>query len=143
MAASSTNHESTVAREAARQMIETLQATPFDEVFVTYNLTNLDDPGGLGTAPGVNFDVPGLDARDGDADGLVGEIIFPTTNGLTVNESVVDRGLGCPRDLNGDGDTDDNLGNGLFSLLPVVVRLEWRGSSGQAKFELRTQLADY
>ena len=51
--------------------------------------------------------------------------------------------MGMPRDLDGDGVIDALDHSGDYRLLPVLVRVAWRGSSGPAKLEFRTMLADY
>lgn len=145
MAATSTNFESSVAKEAGRTMIETMQAEDFDQVFALYNDYDADDPV-FGASPGESFPVFGLDPLPDDPDGMVGEILFPTAGAALkglLNESVKDKRFGCPRDLNGDKDTLDQIPSGDYGLLPVVVRLEWMGSAGPSSLELRTLLANY
>jgi len=51
--------------------------------------------------------------------------------------------LGCPRDLNGDGDDDDHLVSGGvdgYVILPVTVRLKWRGAAGDCLQEYHAVL---
>jgi hypothetical protein len=134
------------ATQAARQMMESIQAQAFEEAFRYYNGTPADDPGGVGTAPGKDFDVPGLTPRPDDPDGHVGEVIFPTPPNLpgVLREDTVDAKLGMPRDLNGDG-----LINTLadysttYVILPVRVRVQWVGPGGPGVVELRTLLGNY
>jgi len=134
------------ATQAARQILESIQAQAFPEAFRYYNGTPEDDPGGIGTAPGKNFDVPGLQPRANDPDGRVGEVIFPTPAGepAVLRENTVETKLGMPRDLNGDG-----LVNTLadysttYVVLPVRVRVQWSGASGSGAVELRTLLGNY
>ena len=111
------------------------------EVFAAFNEDAADDPEGAGTAPGADFAVPGLSALSSDADGMVGKIIFPTIAG-ELREDVTDAALGMPRDLNGDGVTDSADHSGDFVLVPVRIRLEWRGSAGPRDMEFHTLLAD-
>ena len=51
-----------------------------------------------------------------------------------------DASLGMPRDLNGDGviDSEDHAGD--YVLLPVKVRVNWRGITGDRSFEVCTVL---
>lgn len=134
------------ATQAARQMLERVQAEAFAEAFRTFNGDPADDPGGAGTAAGKDFAVPGLSARLDDADGLAGEVIFPTPAGQpgALMENVVDTRLGMPRDLNGDSaiSTTTNYAS-TYTILPVRVRVQWVGPSGPGEVELRTMLGNY
>ncbi|MFN0249130.1 MAG: prepilin-type N-terminal cleavage/methylation domain-containing protein, partial [Kofleriaceae bacterium] len=140
-----TTREKTIATQAARRMIEEIEANVFAEAFWRYNALDTDDPGGTGTAQGANFAVLGLRAREDDADGMAGEIEFPIRPGFPGNlrEDIVNVPLGMPRDLNGDNviDTLNHAGN--YRILPVLVRVRWRGVSGNCVVELRTMLGDY
>lgn len=123
--------ESSRALEAARQMVERLQATPFDEVFTTF--------------AGQGFAVERLQAVAGDADGLPGELVFPTVEAggaLELREDVEQPLLGMPRDLDGDGLVDGEDHAAEHDLLPVIVRVRWRSPAGEARVELSTLLAD-
>lgn len=134
------NGETTLAHEAARQAIETVQSQTFDDVFALYNADPLDDPGGAGTGPGPDFTVTGLTAQAGDADGLVGQVLFPT-QGAQVREDVADAGWRMPRDLNADGAVDGLDHAGDYQLLPVRVRVQWRGISGPRVLDFETLLS--
>ena len=145
MAASRMDRETTLARQAARQVLETMQGAAFEDVFALYNANPLDDPGGAGTAPGNALAVFGLPPHPDDPDGLVGEILFPTTDVLGIpvlDETIQDAALGMPRDLNGDGDQADQLAIDEYAVLPVRVRFRWRGAAGDSSFEFRTVLMD-
>lgn len=146
MQAARTEREVTLARQAARQVLEQMQGEPLAQVFARYNASNLDDPGGVGTAPGNRFAVPGLQPRLDSPDGMVGEIVFPIVDVAGVaqlREDVVDAGLGMPRDLNGDGLVDSVDRSADYELLPVLVRISWRGRNGPAQVELKTLLASF
>jgi hypothetical protein len=140
------SHETALAREAGRRTIELLQSEEFAQVYALYNSNPADDPiGGPGSAPGSGIDVAGLQPMEGDVDGLVGEILFPTSDVggvLALREDVRSVAFGTPRDLNGDGVTDGLDHASDYQLLPVVVRFQWRSSKGTARFELRTLLAN-
>lgn len=125
----------------AQQTIERMQSGVFREVFVRFNATVADDPAG-GVSPGGNFAVPGLDAQPDDADGLAGRIIFPTPAAFpgSLLENMADDDLGLPRDLNADGVVDALNHATDYTLLPVTVRVEWRGQSGNRFVELQTYL---
>ena len=134
------NEDSARAYQAARSMVETLQSESPEDVFARYNDDPADDPGGAGTAPGRHFAVPGLRVQTGDADGFVGQVLVPATAGGALREDVDDQGFGLPRDLNGDGaiDGDDHADD--YILLPIRVRMEWTGNSGDRFFEYATML---
>lgn len=129
------NRETALAQEAVRRVMEEAHGVPFAELFATYNTSAADDPAGV-AAPGRNFAVFGLEPQSGDADGFVGEIRFPTTIVAGVEqlrEDVVDAELGMPRDLNnivvaGDDLLDHSLD---YRVLPMRVRVSWRGVSGE------------
>ena len=138
--ATTTTHEGTLAKEAARMMLETVQAAPFDEAFALYNDDPEDDPDGVGSAPGAGFAVDGLAPRAGDEDGLAGSVRFPTLDGApgVLREDLIMPAVGLPRDLNGDGQIDGADRSGDYELLPVIVRVEWVGSSGDSQLEFKT-----
>ena len=124
-----TNRESALAMDALREMVEVLQGVEdFATVFTTY----VDAPG---------FEVDGLAPVDADPDGLVGEIVFPTVAG-ELREHVEFEALGMPRDLTGDGEIDFDDHSGDYRLLPVLVRVRWKGTGGERTAEISTLLAD-
>lgn len=139
------NRETALAQEAVQRQMELLQGTVFEETFRRFNTNPNDDPGGAGSAAGANFAVFGLDVADGDADGRVGQIEFPTVDVAGVpqlREDVVDATLGMPRDLNGSGGTIDALDHsGDYRLLPVRVRVQWRGVAGPRTLTAEGMLA--
>lgn len=140
--ASNTTHEATLAKEAARSMLEVIQASPrFGETYATYNSDTADDPDP--DAPGAGFDVRGLEAPPGDADGRPGQIIFPEQGGeLSENVNLPQFGW-VDLDLNGDGDHDDANVSDDYKFLPVLVRVEWSGAGGPGLVEFRTLVANY
>jgi len=135
--ASATTHEATLAKEAARSMLEQLMALDARSAYERYNASTADDPGGGVTAPGPNFAVRGLSAIEGDAEGMPGRILFPETGGV-LSESVSLPQYGWPIPMNGDGDTDDADVSGDFTLLPVVVRVEYRTAGGPGLIEFKS-----
>ena len=116
-----------------------MRAQPFDQVYALYNADPADDPLGPGTAPGAGFAVPGLSAVPGDADGLVGLVVFPEVGG-ELREDSADADLGMPRDLDLDGAVDDVDHSGNYGVLPVLVRVEWRGKGPARRLDLFTTL---
>ena len=67
-----------------------------------------------------------VEAIDDDADQAQGQIIFYTDETDTENGE----GLGFPMDLNGDGDAMDTDVSTGFNLLPVKIRVTWKGALG-------------
>ncbi|MCE9596138.1 MAG: hypothetical protein K8S98_18265 [Planctomycetes bacterium] len=144
-AASATSaREEAIAAEAVRQVLTTVQSAGFVQIFGLYNGAASDDPGGVGTAPGKDFAVPGLNAAANDADGLPGEILFPVqVNAPTVlREDLVDPRFGTPRDLDGDGLIDAANHATNYTLIPVVVRVRWRGARGVSTYQVKTMIAN-
>jgi prepilin-type N-terminal cleavage/methylation domain-containing protein len=137
--------EEALASEAARRMLETLQSQEFADVFRLYNANPNDDPGLPGSAPGANFAVAGLNALADDADGFVGEIIFPVNAGApgVLREDVVSIPLGMPRDIDGDEVLDAADHSDDYRVLPVVVRITWRGSATTERVDFRTVLGNF
>jgi len=141
------NRENAVAMEAARNWLEILRSEAFSAVFASYNSDPSDDPNGPGTAPGNRFEVAELSPAPDSPDGLQGEIVFPTmtipVDGLQLREDVIERGLGLPRDLSGDGVIDDRDHSLDYFILPVQVRVRWRGKSGTRQYQIATQLCHF
>jgi hypothetical protein len=135
--ASSTTHDATLAKEAARAMIEELQAMPLAQIYPAHNASGADDPGGADTAAGPHFAVRGLEAGPTDADGMPGRIFFPERDGH-LSELLVQPQYGWPMDMDRDGDALTDDVSGTYRLLPVVVRVEWRGAGGDGVVEFKT-----
>ena len=137
------NSETAAAQQAARARLEALQGVPFGEVFAVHNDSTADDGGLTVAARGSAFDVAGFTPAAGDADGRCGEVIFPAVRvgaALELREDVVDAALGMPRDLNGDGAIDALDHAADYVLLPVRIRVAWRGASGERQMDYETIL---
>ena len=132
------NHENAIAIDAVQSAVARLRTVPFAEVFARYNDDVSDDPGGL--SPGSGFAVAGLSARPGDADGLPGRIEFPG-DGKQLREDGADRGLGLPRDLNGDGDVDADDHASDYHVLPIRIVIDWSGQVGEGHVQVVTALS--
>lgn len=119
--------ESGLAVDAARTKFEEIRSEPIEDVFARYNADPTDDPGGVKTAPGRAFAVVN------DAHGLtgIGEVIFPVNAGGQLREDMNLPELGMPRDLNGDGVIDNLDHRDDYIILPIRVRMTWRGASGE------------
>ncbi len=141
MQLSAAAHERDLATNAARQIIERMRTETFSRIFSLYNENANDDPGGVGTAPGADFDITGLEARPSDGDGKPGKIVFPVS-GTELREDITDALLGMPRDLNADTIVDSADHAGDYLILPVIVRIEWTGIAGEETLEIRTLLTD-
>ena len=125
--ASSTTHEATLAKEAARSMIEQLQATNLADIYPTYKASQ----------EASGFEVRGLEAPLDDADGKPGRILFPEQGGA-LSELVVRPQYGWPMDMDRDGDAASANVSATYRRLPVVVLVEWRGSGGDGIVEFKT-----
>lgn len=137
---SDSSWERSVAYAGAQRTIEEMQAQPFHEIFARYNTSAADDPAG---AQGASFAVAALNVRNADADGMVGRIVFPVDPAAPtqLREDLVDDSFGFPRDLTGDGVADGADHADDYQILPVQVRVEWRGKSGGNRFvEVETVL---
>lgn len=135
------SRETTLATNAAQSIVEAMRGEDFFEVYRRFNGSTADDPA-IGVSPGDVFAVRGLNVRPDDPDGFVGRIVFPDVAGQ-LREDVVSARLGMPRDLNGDG-THDTEGHNLdYGILPVLVRVDWTGQSGDRSIEIATTLTIY
>jgi hypothetical protein len=137
------NKETALAIAGAQKVVEDLNGTPFDEVFAAFNETQDDDGLVTGTVFGDDFAVAGLEPLPGDADGLPGEVVFPSLdNGgvLELREDMVMAELGMPQDLDLDGAVDGLDHAGDYRVLPVIVRVRWRHEANDRVFEIRTML---
>lgn len=144
MLTSQSNREAAVATDAARQMMESLQASDFATLFAANNSVVGDDPAGE-TVRLASFAVAGLTPQQDDADGLCGEILMPelAAGGASeLREDVQDFALNMPRDLNGDGLVDALDHSDDYQILPVIVRIEWRGAAGPGRVQFKTILSN-
>lgn len=142
--------EQMLAMTAGQSVLEELRNTPFSAVVRQYDPDPFNDVLGPGTAPGATFDVDGLVPRDGDADGICGEVTLPVVNTGSavapvweVREDIGEPRLGLPRDLNGDVLVDGVDHADDHSLLPVMVTVGWRGFGGDREIRLFTALTRY
>jgi hypothetical protein len=138
-------NESALAERAAARVIEEMHGRPFADVFRAYNGWAGDDLGLTGGPAASAFAVQGLDVQPGDADGLCGEVTFPALDVagvLQLREDLDDAALGLPRDLNLDGLVDDLDHAADHLVLPVRVRIRWRGVSGDRQLDVETNLCE-
>ncbi|MFT4540763.1 MAG: prepilin-type N-terminal cleavage/methylation domain-containing protein [Planctomycetota bacterium] len=139
-ALSKTSNEISEAVESACSLLEQVRAEEFQDIFATYNDSGADDIDGVDTAPGSSFDVDGKSPWVGSVS--VGEVIFPG-DGIELREDFVDRELGMPRDLNGDGVIDDLNHASDYTILPLRVRVRWSGKSGEIEKSMVSVLIDF
>jgi type II secretory pathway pseudopilin PulG len=144
------NRETAIATEAARVVLEAMREAELAQVFALYDPDPLNDPEGVGTAPGYRFAVDALDPLPEAADGLVGEVRFPVVDVGTVDdplwqlrEDVLDARLGMPRDLSGDLVIDDDDHALDYDRLPVEIRLDWVGETGRRTISIHTMVCEF
>lgn len=138
------NREATLARRAAHDVVADMQNASFAEVYARFNSDQGDNVGGAENLT-AGFAVAGIPVLDGDADGLAGEIVFPDAwvgGALQLREDYAADTFGQTWDLNLDGEIDDEDHSNDYQVLPVLVRVEWRGRGGKSKIELRTTLIE-
>ena len=133
--------EQAVAREAIGTVLAELKTVEFDQVFALFNDDPGDNPLGVVDVPGSGFATSWLSPTNDDLDGFTGEIIFPTVNGM-LTEEFADTRLGMPRDLNLDGEIAAGDRSGDYGILPLTIRVRWRGARGVQQIEQRYVLAD-
>ena len=80
----------------------------------------------IGGTPGPLYPVNGLQPRDGEPS--VVSVTITTDETLTDQELGVN--LGMPRDLDNDGLIDNADVTATATIMPVIVRVRWNGSSG-------------
>jgi hypothetical protein len=68
---------------------------------------------------------------------MVGEIHFPEVEGV-LRETAMFAKLGMPRDLNGDGAVDNQPRTTDYRVLPVHLRVAWRGANSDHSLEMHT-----
>ena len=138
------NRETALAHENCRRNMEQVQSIAFDDIFATFNADPADDPGGAGTGRGPTFVPAGMDPQTNDPDGIVGLIEFPTmtVGGVEqLREDLVDDALGMPRDLNLDGVIDSLDHSGDYEILPIRVRVDFAGVTGNRTYDIVTNLS--
>jgi hypothetical protein len=130
------NRERAIAQNGVRTVVERIQALS--------HRAALDSPAtwaqevvaalSAGGALGDAFPVRELDAQPGQA--AVGAVQVLTDE--TLGDALLGLDLGMPRDLNGDGlsDNPDVLATAAAQpprILPVIVSARWRGVNGDAR----------
>ncbi|MDF1838121.1 MAG: prepilin-type N-terminal cleavage/methylation domain-containing protein [Planctomycetota bacterium] len=138
MAHSTARKERTLSVETAMNVLERMRAVPFEELYLLYNDDPDDDPDGPGTGPGATFQVPGLEPREGQQ--ATGFVVLPSLEGK-LRENLVMPELSLPRDLNGDLIIDAADHAEDYRVLPVQIRVEWRGASGDGHLKMSSMFS--
>jgi hypothetical protein len=125
------NRERAVAQNAMRQVSEEIHALS-DQIRRTTagswsrDLVTALQPGGT---LGETFEVRELNPQLGHA--TVGSITVVLDESLTDAELRLE--LGMPRDLDGDGLTDNADVSDAARILPIIVQAKWKGVSGDVQ----------
>ncbi|MFT7678333.1 MAG: type II secretory pathway pseudopilin PulG [Planctomycetota bacterium] len=132
--------ERALAAEAVMNMLESMRAAPFEQLYALYNSDPDDDPEGVGTAPGSYFHVANLTplpSPEGPGEAWVGEISLPGAGpGLFENAELPE--LGLPRDLNGDLAIRATDVADRYQILPAIVTVRWLSGGAERKLSMPT-----
>lgn len=144
-----TAREEWLVTSEAQNRMELMRSLPFRDIVRYYDSDPLNDPNGPGTAPGALFAIDGLEVAPGDADGAVGEILLPVVNTGTdiapvwqVREDIGHQILGLPRDLDGNSVVDDVDHYENYAILPVLIRVRWKGAYGPRELRFFSSLTE-
>ncbi len=119
--------ERNIARHALKSMIEELNRSAFELIDINGTWpTNFTDTWEAGGLVGDTFPVRGLSPWPGNP--TVGTIELVTDETMTDEELGIH--LGLPVDLDNDGFIDNGDVSATAEMLPVVVRIRWRGVTG-------------
>jgi prepilin-type N-terminal cleavage/methylation domain-containing protein len=140
MTLAQTNRESAEARIAAKEILERVRGVPVEEIFAAFNGTADDDGTTTAGAPGSTFQLTRT-TKDGATATYTAHVEFPVGDMAGVlREDLEDELLGMPRDLNGDGLIDSENHAADYLIIPIRIRVIWRGKTGPREFELCTVL---
>ncbi len=138
-----------LATSEAQNVLERMRSLPFRDVARSYDADPANDPNGPGTAPGPWFQAAGLTPLASAVDGAIGEVLLPVVNMGTVvapdwqvREDQGEPLLGMPRDLNGDAVTGSLDCSADHTILPILVRVRWRGRFGPRELRFFTSLTE-
>ena len=125
------------ATSEAQNVLEHMRSMPFRDLVRSFDPDPLNDPGGPGTAPGPWFSAAGLAPLASAVGDTIGEVLLPVVNVGTdvapdwqVREDLGEPLLGLPRDLTGDAVVSSLDCSSSCTILPVLVRMRWRGRFG-------------
>lgn len=150
MTVTAVNRETTLARQAARQVLEQIVDIPAGQVYTVFSATDprakdvyVEEDPAFTTESQTYYATESLtmNSQFSDVSGMTASVIFPADlGGYSLREDVTDKALGMPRDLNGDGVIDSENHADDYVLLPVRVRVNWKGITGERSFEVCTVL---
>ncbi len=134
------NRGNLAAVSSVRNVVETVESTPFEEIFTRFNTDPNDDPLGAGTAEGGEFFFvfgksgklqPVLSPAGNTGTVFRVQIRFPTDAMGRLAEGAAPLAAGMPRDLNNDGSVVSGADTaGDYKVLPMRIRVSWQGPSG-------------
>jgi prepilin-type N-terminal cleavage/methylation domain-containing protein len=133
------NRETAVATQEARRVLEEIRSLPLEDVLKTYNDDPADDLDGYDTAAGNLFDLTSLAAPVGEEGGAKVEVVLPLSAGELL-ENLTNTTLGTIGDLDGDSKIDGKDHIEDFKVLPMAIRVRWKGAGGDRELTLHTIL---
>ncbi len=134
------NRETALATQEIHRVLEEIRGLSFEEILASYDTDPADDPLGYGTAPGGAFEIDGLTAPDGLRGGARVQVFLPLDASGKVTENLVIPALGTLGDLNADGKITGQDVTTDLKILPVAIRIDWRGPNGDRTVWLHTVL---
>lgn len=131
------NRQTVAAISAVRQVVETVETVPFEEVFARFNSNPADDPFGAGSAEGGEFHfvygdndnvLPSIDPDLTVGTVFTVNITFPTNAKGELVEGATPLAPGLSTDLDNDGRVirGTNVRNS-YRVLPVRAEVHWQG----------------
>jgi type II secretory pathway pseudopilin PulG len=133
------NRETALATQEVRRVLEEIRALPVEDVLLTCNADPADDPEGYATSPGNQFETAALPPPEGETGGARLEVFLPLSDGKLM-ENLTDPVLGAIGDLNGDGKTDGADHTDDAKILPLAVRIRWKGPTGDRQLSVHAVL---
>ncbi|MCU0724386.1 MAG: prepilin-type N-terminal cleavage/methylation domain-containing protein [Planctomycetes bacterium] len=133
------NRETAIATQEVRRVMEEIRALPLEDVIRTYNADPADDPDGYSTSPGSLFETASLPPPGGESGGARVDVVLPLSEGKLM-ENITGSILGSIGDLNGDGVIDGLDHTADAKILPLAVRIRWKGATGDRQLFVHTVL---
>ncbi len=134
------NRGNLAAVSSVRAVVETVETTPFEEIFARFNTDPSDDPLGAGTAEGAEFyfvfgkasQLERVLSPTGHGGTVFRvQVRFPTDGLGRLAEGTAPLATGMPTDLNNDGAVVNGADTAAdYKVLPMRIRVSWQGPSG-------------